>query len=122
VSSLVSFELFVRPALRQMAGHAARFRPVIAAIADEPLERAFDAKVHVLSVRAHIGEDGRVHVCIAGTQASHVLSSMACANALALLPDGGGVAAGSEVETLILDADSLGGVGAIVAVPQAVSA
>ena len=122
VSSLVSFELFVRPALRQMAGHASRFRPVIAAIADEPLERASDAKVHVVSVRAHIGEDGRVHVSVAGVQASHVLSSMACANALALLPDGHGVAAGGEVETLILDADSLGGVGAIVTVPRAVSA
>lgn len=116
VSSLVSFELLVRPALRQMAGHSALFRPVIAAIADEPLERGADGKVHVVSVRARVGEDGRIHVRSAGSQASHVLSSMARANALSLLPDGDGVAAGGEVETWILDADSLGGLGAIVTI------
>ena len=120
VSSLVSFELLVRPALRQMAGHSALFRPVIAAIADESLERGADAKVHVVSVRARVGDDGRIHVSSAGSQASHVLSSMARANALSLLPDGNGVAAGGEVETLLLDADSLGGVGAIVTVGSAV--
>ncbi len=109
VSSLVSFELFARPALRQMAGHAALFRPVVRAVADEAFVRETDEKLHVISVVARIDDDGRVHVSSAGAQASHVLSSMARANALALVPDGGGVAAGANVETLLLDADSLGG-------------
>jgi molybdopterin molybdotransferase len=37
VSSLVSFELFARPALRQMMGHPVVDRPVVAASAAEPL-------------------------------------------------------------------------------------
>ena len=39
VSSLVSFELFARPALRQMMGHADIDRPRLAAVADADLRR-----------------------------------------------------------------------------------
>ena len=37
VSSLVSFEMFARPALRQMMGHAEPFRPTVLAVADDGL-------------------------------------------------------------------------------------
>ena len=49
-------------------------------------------------------EDGR-YVCErAGFQASNVLSGMAAATGLALIPDGPGVDAGGEVEVLVLGA------------------
>ena len=62
VSVLVSYELFVRPALRQMGGHAELDRPRVVAITDTPLERRPDGKLHLVRVVAHHGVDGLVHV------------------------------------------------------------
>ena len=46
VSSLVSFELLARPALRKMMGHAAIDRTRLRAVADDGLPRRPDGKVH----------------------------------------------------------------------------
>jgi molybdenum cofactor synthesis domain-containing protein len=102
VSSLVSFELFARPALRQMMGHRRLERLRVAAVADEPLRRTQDGKVHFVRVVATYGEDGMFHVRSSGGQASHQLGAMAAANALVVLPDGGGVEPGGRVEALLL--------------------
>ena len=111
VSAVVSFELFVRPALRKMAGHRELDRPAVDALADEDLRRVADGKLHLVRVIATLCPDGRVHVCSSGGQASHLLKAMAMANALALLPDGTGVAAGEEVRVMLLDAGGLAPVG-----------
>jgi molybdenum cofactor synthesis domain-containing protein len=102
VSSLVSFELFARPALRQMAGHLDLFRPEIPAVADEGLPRRPDGKLHLVRVVASTDDDGRLHVRSSGGQGSHLLRAMALANALALLPDGDGVEAGGTVKVVLL--------------------
>jgi molybdenum cofactor synthesis domain-containing protein len=102
VSSMVSFELFARPALRKMAGHAQLDRARLRAVADEPLPRRVDGKLHLVRVVAAAGGDGRFHVRSSGKQASNLLRSMALANALALLPDGPGVEAGDDVEVVLL--------------------
>ena len=102
VSALVSFELFARPALRKMAGHAQLFRAETPAVADEPLRRRRDGKLHLLRVVATPDEDGRLHVRTSGGQGSHMLRAMALANALALLPDGDGVDAGEIVNVMVL--------------------
>ena len=102
VSSLVSFELFARPALRQMTGHRELFRPEVPAVADEPLRRRPDGKLHLVRVVASTDEEGRVHVRSSGGQGSHLLRAMALANALALLPDGDGVDAGDTVKAMLL--------------------
>jgi molybdenum cofactor synthesis domain-containing protein len=102
VSSMVSFELFARPALRRMGGHADIDRPRVAAVADEPLRRRSDGKLHLVRVVASEGDDGRWHVRSSGGQASHLLRAMALANALALVPDGEGVGEGQTVETMLL--------------------
>jgi molybdenum cofactor synthesis domain-containing protein len=102
VSSLVSFELFARPALRQMTGHTDLYRPEVAAVADEPLRRQPDGKLHLIRVVATAGEDGRLHVRSSGGQGSHLLRAMALANALALVPDGAGVEAGGTVKVMLL--------------------
>jgi molybdenum cofactor synthesis domain-containing protein len=103
VSSMVSFECFARPALRQMMGHAALYRPAVAAVADEALERRADGRLDLVRVRAsYAPTDGRVHVRRTGAQGSHLLRTMALANALALVPDGPGVVAGDVVETWLL--------------------
>jgi molybdenum cofactor synthesis domain-containing protein len=102
VSSLVSFELFARPALRRMAGHRELFRPELPAVADEALRRRPDGKLHLVRVVASGDEDGRLHVRSSGGQGSHLLWAMARANALALLPDGDGVAEGATVKVVLL--------------------
>ena len=103
VSSHVSFELFARPALLKMMGHAHRFRPVVEAVAAHDMRRGRDGKLHLNRVRTR-REDGRLVAESTGVQASNVLSAMALANALALVPDGEGVAAGDPVEVMLLDA------------------
>lgn len=104
VSSLVSFELLARPALRRMAGHreAAWDRPLVTAIADQPLARRRDGKVHYQRVVARFAADGRVHVESVRAQASHQLAASALANGIAVVPDGDGVPAGGEVSTILL--------------------
>jgi molybdopterin molybdotransferase len=102
VSSMVSFELFARPALRQMGGHRQLFRRQIDAVAAEPIRRRPDGKLHLVRVAAAVGEDGRWRVRSAGGQGSHQLAVAAAANALALVPDGEGVEAGGAVKILSL--------------------
>jgi molybdopterin molybdotransferase len=102
VSSMVSFELLGRPALRQAMGHAELDRPIVRAVADGDLGRRSDAKTHFARVVAHFEADGRVHVRSSGGQGSHQLGAMAAANALAILPDGDGVSTGGDVDVLLL--------------------
>ncbi len=104
VSSHVSYELFARPALLQMMGHARRFRPVTPAVAGHDMRRRSDGKLHLnrVSLRAEEGS-GRLVAADAGGQASNVLSAMALSDGLALLPDGQGVAAGESVDVMRLD-------------------
>jgi molybdenum cofactor synthesis domain-containing protein len=101
VSSRVSFELFARPALRKLAGHTDVLPAAVRAIAGTALRRRPDGKLHLDRVRVRV-EDG-CYVCErAGDQASNVLSGMAAANGLALIPDGDGVDAGDEIDLLLL--------------------
>ncbi|HVW33731.1 MAG TPA: gephyrin-like molybdotransferase Glp [Acidimicrobiia bacterium] len=102
VSSHVSFELFARPALLQMAGHARIFRPVTPAVAGHDMRRRSDGKLHLNRVTLR-AEGGRLIATDAGGQASNVLSAMAASDGLALLPDGPGVSAGEPVDVLRLD-------------------
>ncbi|MFM7225365.1 MAG: hypothetical protein ACKO1Y_08065, partial [Actinomycetota bacterium] len=65
------------------------------------MPRRADGKMHLDRVRVRV-VDGS-YVCErAGAQGSNVLSGMAAANGLALLPDGPGPAAGDEVRVILL--------------------
>jgi molybdopterin molybdotransferase len=102
VSSLVSFELFARPALLLMMGRAARFRPEVTATAERAMPRKPDGKLHLDRVRVR-AEGDSWFAARTGDQASNVLSATAAANGLALLPDGDGVAEGGAVRVMRLD-------------------
>jgi molybdopterin molybdotransferase len=102
VSSMVSFELLARPALRRIAGHAALRRPEVPAVAAEAFPRRPDGKVHFVRVVATRGDDGVLQVGSAGGQGSHHLTAMARAHALLPLADGDGVEAGAPVRVLLL--------------------
>jgi len=103
VSSMISYELIARPALLSMMGHERTERTRIAAIAEAPLRRKRDGKVHYMRVFASFGDDGRLHVRESGPQGSHQLAATAIANAIAVVPDGDGVLAGAGIEVFLLD-------------------
>ncbi len=103
VSAMVSFELFVRPALRLMAGHRVLYRPVVTASTDMDLHRAPDGRLHLLRARVTLDREGRFRVRTTDGQESHQLKSMADANALILLPDGNGKRSGEPVDVLLLE-------------------
>jgi molybdenum cofactor synthesis domain-containing protein len=107
VSSLVSFELLARPALRTMMGFgSAAHRPEVLAITDDAVKRLPDGKVHFDRVHASWGSDGRVHVSRKSEQGSHQLATTAVANALMMVPDGNGLSAGDDVMVTFLGADA----------------
>ncbi len=103
VSSMISFELLARPALRKMMGHTTNLvRPSVRAVADQPLRRKPDGKLHFMRVFGQFAADGRLHVRDTGPQGSHQLAATAAANALAVVPDGNGIGVGEEVDVILL--------------------
>lgn len=102
VSSMVSYELLARPALRMMAGHEQIDRPVRRAVCEEPFGRHDDGKTHFLRVTGGPDESGRWRIRRLAGQGSHQLTAMARADALAIIPDGVEIAAGDEVEIIAL--------------------
>jgi molybdopterin molybdotransferase len=101
VSAMVTFQLFVRPALTRLQGgdpSAAR----TTAILDADVSRN-QGREQAVRCRLRPEADG-LHVAPTGDQGSHVLTSMLGAGALALIPPGEGqVAAGQRVEIELLD-------------------
>ena len=103
VSSLVSFELLARPALRKMMGHTTDLsRPLVRAVVDAALRRKPDGKTHYMRVFGEFAGDGRLHVRDTGPQGSHQLAATAAANGLAVVPDGAGIVAGGEVDVMLI--------------------
>ncbi|NNN19286.1 MAG: molybdopterin molybdotransferase MoeA [Acidimicrobiaceae bacterium] len=102
VSSAVSFELLARPAINKMMGRQQLFRTPISAVAKTDIRRHFDGKIHFMRVTAMLEADGKVYIEPQSGQSSHLLYSMAKSNALAIVPDGDGLKAGDQVDTLIL--------------------
>lgn len=87
VSAMVSFEVFVGPALRRMAGRPEHETALIPATATQgwgkPVDKMQFARV-VLTRDGH----GQASVALAGGQGSHALGGLAAANALAVVPVG----------------------------------
>jgi molybdopterin molybdotransferase len=103
VSAMVSFELFVRPGVRRIAGHRVLHRVAVPAVTDVRLPRTSDGKIHFVRAAVRLEEDGQWRLRPMAGQDSHQLLAMAEANALAVLPDGGGVAVGGTVTALLTD-------------------
>ncbi len=102
VSSLVSFELLARPALRHMMGLEHIDRPRLTGQAAADLRRSKDGRVHYLRVHARWADGVVLAMPVIG-QGSHQLAASAGANALAVLPDGDGVPIGGAVDIVMLD-------------------
>ena len=98
VSTMVTFELFVRPAIRQMVGHTAPFRATRRVRVAEAIKLGPRLQHFLRAVVA----DGQAR--LTGPQGSGILTSMSQANALLIIPEGQHeTAAGSEADGLMLD-------------------
>lgn len=84
VSTMVTFEVFVRPALLKMGGYTSIFRPVVDAVAEEEFSDRPGRTHYVRSIVRY--ENGKYYVRSTGTQGSGVLMSMAYANCFMVLP------------------------------------
>jgi len=102
VSSMVSFEQFVRPSLLKMMGHCQIFRPVVEAALREDIRKK-PGRRHFM--RAYLFfENGQYSVSLTGDQSSGILKSMVKANALMVIPeDREIVKAGEKVKVQVLD-------------------
>jgi molybdenum cofactor synthesis domain-containing protein len=107
VSAMVSFELFVRPAIRLIGGHRSLDRIAVPAVAEADLRRSPDGKTHFVRARISLDAQGAWRVRPMVGQDSHQLRAMADANSLAVLPDGEGVGAGGQVEVLLTEPEGL---------------
>lgn len=103
VSSFVTFELFVRPVVRALRGeHHPRQRDAVRATLAEPVAKAPRRRAFV---RVRLEDMGRGLVARpSGGQGSHVLSSLALADGLAVVPEEvAALGAGDEVDVWRLD-------------------
>ena len=103
VSSMVSFELFGRPAIFTMMGRTGWERPAVRAISRDRV-RNDDGRRFYARCIVTLGEDGRYHADLTGPQGSGILTSMSAANGLAIVPeDVESVEPGEEIEVMMLD-------------------
>jgi len=102
VSAMVTFELFVRPALRRMLGHTRVHRRPVKVTLEEPV--SIGAKLtHFYRAVVTPREDGTLGARMTGPQGSGILTSMSLANALLVVPeDRTTVAAGERLSALLL--------------------
>ena len=84
VSSMVSFEQFVRPSILKMSGHRDLFRPALTAILREDLSKK-TGLVHFIRCSL-LAQGGKVFASTTGEQGSGILSSMVKAQGLIVLP------------------------------------
>jgi molybdopterin molybdotransferase len=105
VSTMVTFELFVRPAIRTLLGHALPFRRGTSVELAEPI-RVGPQLQHFLRavVAEQPGPSGLRPVRLTGPQGSGILTSMVVANALLVIPEGQHqVTPGSPALAILLD-------------------
>ena len=107
-STMVGFELFVRPAIRKMRGFTALDRPRVTAVLAEDARKKSDRRYFMrgtLTRREATAPGAPVYEArLSGRQSSAMLTAMHRANCLISLPEGlSAVSAGSVVECIRLD-------------------
>ena len=106
VSTMVTFELFVRPVLRKMAGHARLHRRPVSVVVEEEITIAARL-THFLRAIVRVRDDGTLGARLTGPQGSGILTSMTRANALLVVPEERArVAAGETLHAIPITEDA----------------
>jgi molybdopterin molybdotransferase len=108
VSSMVSFEVFVRPVLRALAGvRDPASASAVTAVADAPWRSPENRRQFARAVLVPFRDEGRPRVHPVGAQGSHLVADLAAATCLAVVPEGvGAVEPGDELVCLLLSETS----------------
>lgn len=102
VSSMITFELFARPAIMKMMGRHDLTQPPIKAVLENSVVNEDGRRIFARVALERRGE--QYFAKLTGPQGSGILTSMALANALAIIPeDRERVAAGETVSVMMLD-------------------
>ncbi|MEX2570520.1 MAG: gephyrin-like molybdotransferase Glp [Gemmatimonadota bacterium] len=107
VSSMVTYEIFARPALLRMSGRGRIFRaPVKARLLEDV--RTQKGLTHFIRVRLEADGEGGWLAHSTGAQGSGILTSLAAADGLMAVPAGsGGADSGARLSVIPLDASSV---------------
>jgi len=102
VSSMITFEQFARPAILKMMGRKMLAKPTIRAIIEDDIANTDRRRLFARVVVTKRG--GQYYAALTGPQGSGILTSMAQANGLAIIPESSQrVMAGDMVEVQMLD-------------------
>ncbi|MFC2063432.1 gephyrin-like molybdotransferase Glp, partial [Chloroflexota bacterium] len=102
VSSMITFELFARPAILRMMGRRDLTKPTIEAVLEGSLVNNDQRRIFARAVVEKRG--GQYFARLTGPQGSGILTSMSRANGLVIVPeDRPGAAAGDVVRVMMLD-------------------
>lgn len=102
VASMVTFEIFVRPAILKMMGHKKIFRPIIDATIKSDLKKK-EQRRHFIRASVQSDVDGYA-VETTGDQGSHMMTSMTKANGLIIFHENEtDIKAGDKVKVMLLD-------------------
>jgi molybdopterin molybdotransferase len=101
-SCMVSFELFVRPALLKMMGKHNLAKPTVTAIIEDTVKNDAGRRIYDRAIIEK--RNGHYYARLTGPQGSGMITSMSMANGLVLIPEeNGGVKKGDTVQALMLD-------------------
>jgi molybdopterin molybdotransferase len=101
-SCMVSFELFVRPALLKMMGKSNLLKPTVTAIIENTVKNDAGRRIYDRAIIEK--RDGHYYARLTGPQGSGILTSMSLANGLVLIPEETEmVNKGDTVQVLMLD-------------------
>jgi molybdopterin molybdotransferase len=101
-SCMVSFELFVRPALLKMMGKKNLTKPTVEVIMEDSVKNDAGRRIYDRAIIEK--RDGHYYARLTGPQGSGILTSMSLANGLVLIPEERGkVNKGDTVQALMLD-------------------
>jgi molybdopterin molybdotransferase len=104
VSSLLTFEEFVRPALLKMMGHCRVLRPLITATLREDIRKK-PSRVNFIRVALE-RENGEYFARSAGKQDTGFLKTLLLADGIAVIPaERGDLAAGEQVDVQLIAGD-----------------
>jgi molybdopterin molybdotransferase len=102
VSAMINFELFARPAILKMMGRKRLTKPIIEAVVEEEIENTDGRRVFSRAIVEKRGDSYFARPT--GPQGSGILTSMALANGLVIVPeDKSGVKPGDVVKVMMLD-------------------
>lgn len=102
VSSMVTFELFARPAILKMMGKKNLARPTVKAVLEESVVNSDGRRIFARAIVER--RQGQYFARLTGPQGSGILTSMTQANGLAIVPeDKAKVEKGETVQVMMLD-------------------